>query len=470
MYKHVSLSLLLLLPLSTLYASEISNSELLQEIESLKQNIKTLETKQVENSNAIEAVEDFSEETETRVLEDKLKFGLWYKTSLDNFTRTSSDGSKSYNSNIWSNKVMLKMRADITDNMKFTARLSMNKYWGASNIHPISSIDNFQGRYPSDSGIYVERAYLDWYFNKDGYIPMAVTLGRQPGGDGPSHQFKDNVSRKSTYSALLYDTTGDGLITTFDMSKLLHNQKSYLRLAYVKAFGYAERFYPPRANFVTTTDNSIKDSNTYALFFDTSIPTLKRSLIQLSYGSLRDLNANDFDSNTTTNTNLGNISFIGAMAEVTNIKESNLDLFVHYGFSKTEPNSDINPYYGSLLNSTDSKEGQAIWVGGRYGFGANEQFKIGLEYNYGTENWINLTQGADDLYNKLTTRGSVYEGYLMYVINRYSNLRLGFIQLDYDYTGSGMYLGEPVAIENVSNAPLQTKQLQSVYLKMSVNF
>jgi hypothetical protein len=112
-----------------------------------------------------------------------------------------------------------------------------------------------------------------------------------------------------------------------------------------------------------------------------------------------------------------------------------------------------------------------VWLGTRYGFGKNAEYKFGLEYNYGSKNWINLTQGSFDIYNKLSTRGSAYETYLMYVINRYANIRLGYIFIDYNYTGSGWFVGESKKItQDMSNNDSTVSQLQSIYLKMSVYF
>jgi hypothetical protein len=468
--------LLVTFAISFMNAQELKQptiEELMKEVQELKHEVQKLKKTQKENKEYIEDVEEFTENTETRILEDKLKFGLGFKTNLDNFSKKYANGKNVHSTNIWSNKLMLNAKANITDDMRFNARLSMYKYWGSSYTHPYSSYDNMQGRVPADSSIYVERAYLDWFFNKDGKMPMALTIGRQPSSDGPSHQFKDNTTRKATYSALLYDGAADGAVFTFNLSKLLDYKGTYLRFGYAKGFGYSESANGIGNAYVGASNSDLEDTNIYGVFFDTTLPNIKKSLVQFSYSKMKDIIANPLDSNVSMNSNIGDMDMFGAMVEVTNLNDIYLDMFLHYGYIKTHPNSNTYANYGGLLNnngSTQSKSGSAIWVGTRYGMGEKGQYKIGLEYNHGTQNWINLTQGSFDVYNKLATRGDAYEAYLMYVINRYANIRLGYVELDYKYGRSGWFVGESKPIDSVDNPDTEIKKLKSIYLKMNVNF
>ncbi|MEA1956138.1 MAG: DUF3373 family protein [Campylobacterota bacterium] len=478
MYKYLLL-MLITLPLSATDSRDLIIEKLLKEVQELKLSVEELkknqiivQTRQNENKKYIDEVYDFAEETETRTLEDKLKFGVAFKTSVDNFTKKYSDGHKVNDETLWSNKLMLNAKADITKDMKLYTRLSMYKYWGNGLNHLYRDYDNMQGRVPSDSSLFVERAYLDWFLNQDGYIPMAVTIGRQPSADGPSHQFKDNISRKATYSSLLYDGAGDGVVFTFDISKLIENKKTFLRLGYAKGFAYLENSIPIGNASVGASDNNLEDTDVYGIFFDTTIPNIRKSLIQLSYSKIDNIIANQLDTDSFQNKNIGDTDMYGAMIELSDIKNSNLDLFLHYGHIKAHPNSNSYLNYGGLLSAvgdTSTKSGDAIWLGTRYGFGDRQKYKIGLEYNQGSENWVSLTQGSSDVYNKLSTRGEAYEAYLMYVINRYANIRLGYIDITYDHTGSGIFIGKSMNINDIPN-PEELKELQSVYLKMSVNY
>ncbi len=450
--------------------AQLENST--QEMQKLKSGLEEVKQRQIENEQFTDELMEFAESTETRTLEDKLKLGIGFKTCFDNFKKEYADGTNVDNS-VWSNKLMLNIKADIDKYMRFYGRLSMYKAWGNGNRHVYSYYDNMQGRVPADSSLYVERAYLDWFFNQNGYIPVALTLGRQPSGDGPSQHFKDNITRKATYSSLLYDGAADGAILTFNISKLFHNDKTYLRLGYAKGYGYSESSGDVGNAFVGAANNDLEDTDVYGLFFDTTIPGLHQSLVQLSYSKMNNIIANPLDTNSTQNKNIGDAQMYGAMLEVTNLKHLNLDLFLHYGYVQLQPNAQSYSTYGGLLSSagdSSKKRGEAIWIGGRYGFGDKEQYKLGFEYNHGSKNWTSLTQGSFDVYNKLSTRGDAYEAYIMYVINRYSNLRLGLIDIDYEYSRSGWFVGESENIDDVSNPENEVKKLLSIYLKMSVKY
>jgi hypothetical protein len=255
-----------------------------------------------------------------------------------------------------------------------------------------------------------------------------------------------------------------------DMSKVVSNKDSFLRFGYAKGFAYGETSDKVSNAYIGASNNNLKDTNVFGVFFDTTVPLVKHSLVQLSYSKIKDIIANQLDSNFSENKNLGNVDMYGAMIEITDLKKSNVDLFLHYGYIKTDPNTNTYLDYGGLLSSSEdtrSKSGSSLWLGGRYGFGDKHKYKLGLEYNHGSKNWISLTQGAFDICNKLSTRGDVYEAYIMYEINRYANIRLGYIDINYDYTKSGWFVGEGETIDTQED---MLKRLQSVYLKMSVKY
>ncbi len=476
--KIVGTVIVLSLPLT---AEQVpSTKELLHIIEQLKARVAKLEASQKRAQTAQKRMEaelldlsDYTEATETKVLEDKLKFGFGFKTNLDNFHKNYVDGHRVDSDNIWSTKLMLNMRANLTDTMKFHGRLSMYKYWGSSVVHPYTYYDNMQGRVPADSALYVERAYLDLFFNRDGKIPFALTIGRQPSTDGPSQQFKDNTARKATYSALLYDGASDGAVATWDLSRLLKRPKTYFRLGYAKGFGYTETANDVGNAFVGASNTDLKDTNVVGAFFDTTLPGVRHSLFQVSYSRLFDIIANPLDANSSRNVNIGDMDMLGAMAEVTNLKDWGVDLFAHYGYVLAHPNGKGYLRYGTLLGQKGThgnKRGFAVWVGGRYGFGEGRRYKLGLEYNHGSRNWVSLTQGSFDVYNKLATRGDAFEGYVMYVLNRYTNFRLGYVDIRYNYTRSGWFVGRSVDVDSTTQPSSELKRLQSIYLKMSVNY
>ena len=115
----------------------------------------------------------------------------------------------------------------------------------------------------------------------------------------------------------------------------------------------------------------------------------------------------------------------------------------------------------------------------------NEDVKVGAEYNWGSEYWLGLTPGHDDMYNsKLATRGHVGELYMIYNIDAGEALsdyaqafiRLGAQYYKYDYSGSGSWLGAPVDVDDLQTDPLYAQfypaldDMSQVYLTFEAYF
>ncbi len=467
--------LLIPLSLTSLFASDTAE---------LEKKLKTLELinqkKTVLINTLQEQLDDLDEkieDVETATLLDKINFNLGFRVKVNNFNKKMADGSKISSNNLWSTKFILGMDSDITKNMKFHGRLSMYKYWADSTKHLYSQYDNMQGRVPSDSSVYLERAYIDWYF--DAFVPSALTIGRQPSADGPSHQYKENTTRKSTYSALVFDGASDGIVYTADISKITNIKNAKLRFAYGKGFQNDETKAGVQNAFIGSQNDELKDTNVAGAFFESNLPTISNSLFQVGCVHMSDVVANAMDPNPDNNKNIGAINFIGMMAQATNIKDSHIDLFTHIGASRANPSDALYGYnnksFGLLRDSiddTDIKDGYAFWLGGRYTLDILNHSKIGFEYNQGSKYWVTATQGSYDVVNKLAVRGSAIELYGLYPINRYSFIRLGALYIDYDYTNSGWYLKKPKKIQNLTQAEKigVIDTLQNIYLQFSVRF
>lgn len=425
-------------------------------------------------SKELEDLDEKVENVETATLLDKIKLNLDFKVKMNNYDKKLADDTHIASHNLVTTKFMLGMYSDITETMKFHARASMFKYWADSTKHPYSYFDNMQGRAPSDSGLYIERAYVDWHFTAG--VPSAITLGRLPSADGPSHQFIENTSRKSTYSALVFDGASDGIDYTADISTVVNIKNAKIRIAYGKGFQNDETRNSVENAFTGAGVSEIKDTDVMGGFFESNLFSLENSLFQVGYFTMQNVIANPMESDTKSNKNIGDIDFLGAMGEVTDIKKSGLDAFIHIGYSKAVPNKELyRDYFGLLRDATDSasdKEGYAFWLGGRYTFENLNQSKIGFEYNHGSKNWVSATQGSYNTANKLATRGNAAELYGLYPINRYSFIKLGVLYIDYDYTNSGHYLSRPKKISTLSEleSSSATDTLQNIYLQFSVKF
>ncbi|MDY0321447.1 MAG: DUF3373 family protein [Arcobacteraceae bacterium] len=400
---------------------------------------------------------DILDNVETAVLTDKVKMGFTFRTRFDSVeTKNSATATNNETDRLYTTKLNLNLKSDVSDTLKFTGRLTAYKNWGNNYPNMYGSYDSKQGRIANDSGLFMERAYIDWTAY-NGTVPVILTVGRQPSSDGPSWQFAENSVRKGTYDALIFDGAADGIVATMPLAKATGLENSAFRLAYGK--GVENESYEN----ATGLNNTLKDNSVYGVFAESSIPGLNDSLVQLSYATAKDVIA---DSNATNgqSQNVGDLSWYGILLEASNIKNTGLDLFAHYAHSKGKANGktvgiDMTgdgtaDYNMGLIDGS----GSAYWLGARYdvGFG-----KIGLEYNHGSKNWFSMTTGSLDPLNKLATRGNVTDIYFIKNIDKNAHVKVGYMDIDYKYSGSGMHIGTPMT---------DTTDRKNGYLEFVVNF
>jgi len=173
--------------------------------------------------------------------------------------------------------------------------------------------------------------------------------------------------------------------------------------------------------------------------------------------------------------NIGDLGLYGAMFEVQNI--AGFDFFAHYAHSTAKANGETIAMGATapmnslgLLTSTagdtSEKSGSAVWLGTQYSMG---DWAVGGEYNKGSKNWFSFTFSPNDPINKLATRGTATELYVSKKINKYANVRVGHVAIDYDYTGSGSWLGAPIAMSSALGTGA-VKEQTNTYLTLNVLF
>ena len=488
MTRKILLSTVAIATLMTTNASALTVEEKITKLESIintqQKEINSLK----ETTEDIEEMDERLETVETSSLTDKIQLGLGMRVEMNNYSNTYADGT-SYDANgIWRTKLNINMKSKIADNLKFSGRLSMYKNWGDSTERMIQN-DSMQGRKPDGSQMYVERAYLDWSLNKGSTIPVIVTMGRQPSSDGPSYQIKEDTTRKGTYDALAFDGAADGIVFTALLNKI--SKGTSIRYAYGTPNVLDNEANTDQQMSYSGIDNSsFENTSVTGVFLDQTFTSLPfENLAQVYTVSAKNLNANSaYDQNTSTpqknDINVGDLTITGFMVEASKIN-GNLDLFAHYSRSEAKPNGENIDMDGAtsgqgkdhlgLLSSTDNdtttKSGNATWLGARYTI--NNNWKVGAEWNKGSKNWFSFTSGSNDPLNKPATRGTATEVYATMKVNRNANLRVGMVNIDYDYTGSGSHLGAPTKISTMtamSGSTVTIDKTSNAYITFNVLF
>ncbi len=382
----------------------------------------------------------------------------------------------------------MKMKAEVTKNIHFAGRLKVLSEYGSGGIvDPIfngSPNTVFYGfnaaNTPSDTVVRLERAYVTWDINK---TPLILTIGRQAATEGPPrHQREDRV-RQGTPPAILIDAEVDGIMLGWKMKETFPSLppttvRVCYGLGYEAGFGGGGRVQKSTVNtgmFRWVAVEGMKDMTVLGGCADTQLPFLSdKTLLSLAY--FRGMNITDiaagitvnfpdpWDSNqqrVTATDNLGDIDLLGFVLMSQNF---GIDWFTSFGMNMFHPNGRLSKYgFGSLGNNdpryaqqlgsapgenpSEEHQGYCVWLGVSIPIQAIRG-KLGLEYNYGSKYWFSFTQAADDINNKIATRGYVIEPY--YILNVHKNVvaRFGYQYYRYNYSLSGWQLGTPTPVED----------------------
>ncbi|OAQ19923.1 DUF3373 family protein [Thermosulfurimonas dismutans] len=517
----LALAFLLLVPGGLLAYSGASQEELLKRIEELSKEIEMLKKQLQEVKEAQEETSDTVDEMSDLVenFKDNMgKFQIWgdIRTRVDSTRAYVPDSYLGYfsgfkydptenkmipvfggvrnekghkeNDTIWTNRMRINFKVRPTENTVVKVRLAYYKIWGNSDDYVSPEIfpgmdNNFTfGVRPSDSRLYVDRAYFNWV-NVGGY-PVWISFGRRPTTHGvPQHLREGLDKREATPQGINIDVPFDGATIGYQYRWPFPGR---IRFCYGKGF---------ESGFKTYADRAKDDVDFYGFAWDV-IDDPDRDM-HLFFQAFKAEGIMDFPEGTfffndlgpmykTAQSNLGDLYEIGLTwlhkVDIPYIGLEGVDYFLSLGLSIADPDEigempvdmsglgfGVQKMYYSLLGGfylnpnqvdMDTHTGWAVYVGARIPLPWIPGAKLGLEYNYGSKWWMPFLVATDDIYiNKLATRGHVAEVYWVQdlptgeALNKYAKvfLRLGFQYFWFNYSGSGNWLGEPHEINELDD-------------------
>jgi hypothetical protein len=171
-----------------------------------------------------------------------------------------------------------------------------------------------------------------------------------------------------------------------------------------------------------------------------------------------DPNTGAYISRTEPTANIGDLDIVTLLGQS---EFKDVAFFVDLALSHARPSgismSPMLQFMGTdaLLNSNGEqfdRTGYSVWAGVKTPVAWTDGV-IGFEYNWGSQYWLGFTGGEDNIAgSKLATRGSVYElFYNQPLVDNKLMLSLGAQYYDYDYSGSGSPMGEPVKISELTS-------------------
>jgi hypothetical protein len=416
------------------------NQEMAKQNEALAEDMESLS----------DAVDDVDERSEIWDLAARFEFSGDFRSRLDSYSADSVFNRSIDNDTIWTNRFRLNMRVKATENVEFKGRLAMFKTWGNQSsfanagdpMYPL--FDGNVTRSPiGDSALYVDRAFVNW--NNIAGLPMWFSIGRRPTTDGPPANFRmgsdDRLATPMAFMDWPFDGISAGYAWDWGVEPL---GSSRIRFCYGRGF---------EAGVQDETTN-IKDMDFAGLSWDVmkkddrffyiqsfmafdliNYPNFQDPIIEANFGDMSGMGPRD---------NLGDVWHTSAVYQS---KVAGLNYFISGGYSKTMPDDSgmFNDPFSMTGANTDEEDGYSVYLGVRYDLD-NLGLKFGAEYNYGSQYWLAMSPGHDDIYqSKLATRGQVFEVYTIWdlptgeAISKYGNafMRLGWQHYEYDYFGSG---------------------------------
>jgi len=449
----------------------------------------------------VEALKQQTKKTEEKSLGRWLTIGGDYRFRIDsmrgdvaphtpfngvppNFFGPPTNGYETRNDSLMTNRFGLNLKAKATQDVTVTSRLLMYKTSGNQTADATNAgffadrssiLDGSIGHVPSDNTLRVDQVFATW--SNIAEQPIWFSVGRRPSTGGSPTHVRQNNERPGNggVPGILVDYAFDGMTLGYapDIEAL---PGSYAKLCYGRGF---------EAGF--DTKNSMHDTDMLGV----QIVPIDTDPLRVDFQWNRGFNI--FDDPNNVKVQLGDIDWygLGALSTLKNVASGSLTLFASTGMSITHPNGNVSPGspFGLLTGTFNTGPGEAkdktgygIYVGGRYDFIATGT-KLGLEYNYGSKNWIPFDPAADDMWtSKLGTRGNVYEAYLIQElpltpISSYLSkafFRLGYQYYDFEYTNSNNWVGAPEKISELTSASMQfmppLETAHDIYATFEVKF
>ncbi len=397
------------------------------------------------------------------------------------------------NKSLYTNRFRLGMKVKASENIEFKGRLAMYKTWGMQSnptsngpymMNQFAQMDGATTRQPNDSLLRVDRAYINWK-NIAG-LPIWFSLGRRPTTDGPPAHLRMGTGKRMATPINYMDYAFDGA----SLGMVFDNPFDFMGYSKIR-FCYGRGFEAGPLEH----SNNLDDMDFGGFSWDFINKGDRFANIQ-SFWAGNIINAPDgvdFPNPLELATGVGNGTLdkenLGDLYHTTFVymdKVDNLHYFVTAGWSRTDPDGFDemgSTLLGSWWDDPGQKDGYSVYTGIRYDFD-DLGLKVGLEYNYGTKYWISMSPGHDDLtMSKLATRGHVGEIYAIYDLpvgellneNCKAFMRLGYQHYEFNYTGSGNWLGAPVDVDDLDD-PLNAQffnpvdKMDQAYLTMEVWF
>lgn len=411
-------------------------------------------------------------ELNKRTAGNALKFGVDFRTAVDNLQYKMADGSKQENNALFTNRLWLNMNWAANENMSFTGQLAYNKAYGARSgfsgqIAGMETFDWITNENPYDDVVRVRSAYFfyrnDTFLGTD--IPWTFSIGRRPSTNGHLINMRDDDPAASPMGHTI-NVEFDGLSSKFT---LMEDIGMYIKICAGRGGTNANtKFFAidPNANYTVVpggasyaeTDD-IPNIDLAGLIFvpyndgqytvNTQYYYAKNLIDAVLYDTTTDgqplaADFSNYGKGFAGMETVGNMHSFTANVVVNGIGDEWSDFLDDTTFFVSGAVSVTDPKEGKeMLGRDDSRTGYSYWAGLQFPSLISESGRWGVEWNRGTKFWRSVTYGEDTLAgSKIAARGDAYEAYFTEpLIDDIFSFQLRYTYIDYKWSGSNGFFG-----------------------------
>ena len=403
----------------------------------------------------VEELVEVQEQLVRKAKQSRLNWSGEYRIIVNNVQHTDPETDEGqWSANMWSHRLRLSTDYEISRDLRFYGRLVVFKNFGETNGAP-PAMDARSTRYPRDTTVRLERAFLDWFPVEW----LALTAGRVATPEGPPAELKENTRRSGTWGVQMVEGEFESLLATLHLGRLLDN--SHLRLFYSPFFSHAP--LNPMDDSSVYQDSGIDQTHIWGLLLELSLPGLGDNLWQIGFVHVpwfRPMpvpmphgGTGEMVMPGSVPENLGSYMMANTLIEVKGLLDNQLDLFAAYVYTRLSPNDEFMeydlgaPFQMGLASMGDDQHGaHMVYAGARYTlpYGPRSP-RIGAEYNWGSKYHMTWGSPSDTLINKLATRGQAIEAYwIQPILPERFFLRVGAVHLRHAHKGSFIGPSMPV--------------------------
>ncbi|MFA5216987.1 DUF3373 family protein [Sulfuricurvum sp.] len=401
-------------------------------------------------SETLEDIQDQLSNLNKKTNGNNLKFGVDFRTSVDNLSYKMADGSKQKNDALFSNRLWLNMSYAATKNLSFVGQLAYNKIYGQRSTTGNTSTGMEGFDWISSEAAYndilrVRSAYFfytnDELFGAD--IPWTFSIGRRPSTGGHLANLREDDQASSPLAHAI-NVEFDGASAKFGTEGLTGLTGSYFKLCAGRGMSNAEpRFSAAPYSTQDAKTNNIDMAGIILVPYDDK---------QYSTGMQYTYANNLIDNVNAANPALG-METVGGLHTATAFVMANgigdgwsdyLDgttVFVSGAMSQTDPYH--GPLQQGMLGSMENKRGYSYWIGTQMPSLISDEGKWGIEFNHGSQYWRSITYAEDTMIgSKIATRGDAYELYFTEpLVDDILTFQLRYTYINYNYSGSNGFFG-----------------------------